>query len=166
MTKNIPTEQLRALIVVAELRSYTKAAEFLGLSQPAISTQIKRLQEAVGCELVQKGTSGVTLTPKGELALHYARQIIALHDQVILEMRPMPAIRRLMIGIPSDCIDSMLASALIEFRSQTPSPQVRSRRRRTQDQAAEGDHPGRVAGYGLCDCGLSGGRSPRTPHDP
>lgn len=122
--RNIPTEQWRALIAVADLHSYTRAAKFLGLSQPAISTQIKRLQAAFGCTLLDRSPAGIVPTAKGELALHYARQIIALHDQVIAEMQPAPDVRRLVVGIPSDCIDSMLASALVDLRRQLPELSV------------------------------------------
>ncbi len=41
---NIPTELLRTLVAVVDLRSFTKAAQSLGVTQPAVSAQIKRLQ--------------------------------------------------------------------------------------------------------------------------
>ena len=45
---NIPTEIVRTIVVIAEAGSFSKAGERLGLSQPAISAQVKRLQMMVG----------------------------------------------------------------------------------------------------------------------
>ena len=59
---NIPTELLRTLVAVVELRSFTKAARSLGVTQPAVSAQIKRLQGLLGTELLDKSAPGVTLT--------------------------------------------------------------------------------------------------------
>src|SRR5687768_4467741 len=49
---NIPTELLRTLVTVVELRSFTRAAHALGVTQPAVSAQIKRLQSMLGGELL------------------------------------------------------------------------------------------------------------------
>ena len=65
---NIPTELLRALIAVVDHGSFTKASVALGLTQPAVSTQIKRLQFLLGCEVFDRRTQGIKLTPQGELA--------------------------------------------------------------------------------------------------
>src|ERR1700693_5529342 len=48
---NIPTELMRTLLAVVDLRSFTKAAQSMGVTQPAVSAQIKRLQNMLGCEL-------------------------------------------------------------------------------------------------------------------
>ena len=59
---NIPTELLRTLVAVVDLRSFTKAAQSLGVTQPAVSAQIKRLQGLLGTDLLDKSAPGVTLT--------------------------------------------------------------------------------------------------------
>ena len=51
---NIPTDLLRTLIAVVDLRSFTKAAPSLGLTQPAVSAQIKRLQFLLGGEIFDR----------------------------------------------------------------------------------------------------------------
>ena len=55
---NIPTDLLRTLVAVVDLRSFTKAAQSLGVTQPAVSAQIKRLQSLLGYELLDKSAPG------------------------------------------------------------------------------------------------------------
>jgi DNA-binding transcriptional LysR family regulator len=59
---NIPTDLLRTLIAVVDLRSFTKAAASVGVTQPAVSAQIKRLQLLIGGDLLDRSTPGVSLT--------------------------------------------------------------------------------------------------------
>ena len=77
---NIPTELLRTLIAVVDLRSFTKAAQALGVTQPAVSAQIKRLQVLLGGDLFDKSAPGVTLTEKGEVVVNYARRLLSIND--------------------------------------------------------------------------------------
>ena len=63
---NIPTDLLRTLVAVVDLRSYTKAANSLGVTQPAVSAQIKRLQQLIGADVFERGGQGVALTSRGE----------------------------------------------------------------------------------------------------
>lgn len=60
----------------------SKAAAKLGLSQPAVTAQIKRLQFLVGGELFQRSANGTKLTELGKLALLHARRIVESHDQL------------------------------------------------------------------------------------
>lgn len=80
---NIPIELLRALVAIVDLGSYTKAAQALRLTQPAISAQIKRLQQLVGGEVFSKSGSGLVLTDRGSRVTRYARRILAMNDQIL-----------------------------------------------------------------------------------
>src|SRR5438132_8768275 len=77
---NIPTELLRTLVAVVDLRSFTKAAQSLGVTQPAVSAQIKRLQGLLGSDLLDKSAPGVSLTSAGELVVNYARRLLSIND--------------------------------------------------------------------------------------
>src|SRR5262249_42113749 len=66
---NIPTELLRTFVAVVDLRSFTRAAQSLGITQPAVSAQVKRLQQLLGGELLDKSAPGVLLTAMGESVL-------------------------------------------------------------------------------------------------
>jgi DNA-binding transcriptional LysR family regulator len=80
---NIPIEIVRTIVAISETGSLTKAAERLGLSQPAVSSQIKRIQSLVGGPLFTKTSHGATATQFGKLVLHQARRILEANDQML-----------------------------------------------------------------------------------
>ena len=80
---NIPTDLLRTLVAVVDLRSFTKAAVSLGITQPAVSAQIKRLQFLLGADLFDRSAQGVSLTAQGEVVVSYARRLLSIIDQIV-----------------------------------------------------------------------------------
>jgi len=118
---NISTELLRALVAVVDCRSFTKAAAALGITQPAVSAQIKRLQVLLGCEVFDRSSHDIKLTPQGELVVSYARRLLSLNDQIVniggAGPRPELVIR---VGTPSDFVASRLPNTLARFREHWP----------------------------------------------
>ena len=121
LTTNIPTELLRTLITVVDLRSFTKAANALGITQPAVSAQIKRLQFLLDTELLDKSAPGVTLTEKGELVVNYARRLLGVNDQILNLVAPRSSVPALRVGIPGDFGGSILPTTVAEFQARTPN---------------------------------------------
>jgi DNA-binding transcriptional LysR family regulator len=80
---NIPIEIVRTVVAVSETGSLSKAGERLGLSQPAISSQIKRIQNLVGGPLFNKTVNGSVPNPLGKLVLSQARRILEANDQML-----------------------------------------------------------------------------------
>lgn len=80
---NIPTEVVRTVVAISELGSFSKAGARLGLSQPAISAQMKRLQMLVGGDVFERTGGGLSLTPKGRLVLTQARKLLEANDQIL-----------------------------------------------------------------------------------
>ncbi len=117
---NIPTELLRTLLAVVDLRSFTKAANSLGVTQPAVSAQIKRLQTLLDCELLDKSAPGVSLTHSGELVVSYARRLLSINDQIVDLSAPRLASRTLRIGMPGDFLTPVLPQLLTQFRKRYP----------------------------------------------
>lgn len=118
---NIPTDLLRTLVAVVDLRSFTKAAVSLGVTQPAVSAQIKRLQFLLGGDLFDRSVQGISLTPQGDMVVSYARRLLSINDQIVdigdAGPRPELVIR---LGTPSDYIASLLPAVLARFRQRWP----------------------------------------------
>ena len=118
---NIPTDLLRTFVAVVDLRSFTKAANSLGVTQPAVSAQIKRLQFLLGDDIFDRSTQGVSLTPHGETVLNYARRLLSVNDQIVrlggVEPAPELVIR---VGTPSEYVASILPATLASFRERWP----------------------------------------------
>jgi DNA-binding transcriptional LysR family regulator len=117
---NIPTELLRTLVAVVDFRSFTRAANSLGVTQPAVSAQIKRLQTLLDCEVFDKSAPGVTLTPSGDLVVNYARRMLSINDQIVDLSAPRLGSRALRIGMPGDFLTPLLPRILTEIRRKHP----------------------------------------------
>lgn len=74
--------KLRAFVAVAREGSLTRAAERIHLSQPAISLQLKSLQESLGVELFRRTPRGMLLSREGEQLLPYAERVLAAASEV------------------------------------------------------------------------------------
>jgi DNA-binding transcriptional LysR family regulator len=117
---NIPTELLRTLVAVVDLRSFTKAAQSLGVTQPAVSAQIKRLQGLLGTDLLDKSAPGVSLTSAGELVVNYARRLLSINDQILDIAGPRPAAKTVRIAATGDFTASGIALGLTCSRVKRP----------------------------------------------
>src|SRR5205085_3013632 len=113
----VPTELLRTLVAVVDLRSFTRAAHALGVTQPAVSAQIKRLQSLLGSDLLDKSAPGVTLTERGRTVIDYARRLLSINDQILDLATGHPSAEPLRIGIPGNFGDTLLPAVLAQFRA-------------------------------------------------
>lgn len=96
---SIPTEIMRSVVGISEAGSITKAAKALGLSQPALSSQIKRIEHTVGGTIFQKSANGSATTELGELVLVQARKILEANDQLLLLRGTMPEVSSIRLGL-------------------------------------------------------------------
>ena len=117
---NIPTDLLRTLVAVVDMRSFTKAANSLGVTQPAVSAQIKRLQFLLGYELLDKSAPGVALTPQGQEVVTAARRILTINDE-LLRSSGNARTHTLRIGIPGDFAGARIAPVLANFLKRWPN---------------------------------------------
>ena len=103
----IPTDVLRTFVAICEVGSFTKVAHLFGLTQPAVSSHMRRLESMVGGDLLQKSLSGVTLTDYGVEVLRQARRILAINDQIVGGVGLQPSTQAVRIGIPNLYADKL-----------------------------------------------------------
>src|ERR1700692_2807169 len=74
---------VQAFLLVAELQSFTRAAEALGTTQAAVSMKLQRLEAVVGKRLVERSPRAVRLTSDGAAFLDNARALMEAHDRAL-----------------------------------------------------------------------------------
>jgi DNA-binding transcriptional LysR family regulator len=117
---NVPTDLLRTLVAVVDTRSFTKVAQSMGVTQPAVSAQIKRLQYLLGYELLDKSAPGVSLTPRGQIVVNNARRLLSVNDEILHLTSGHTSGQAIRLGIPVDYAGSRIPAALSRFRQRWP----------------------------------------------
>lgn len=75
-------QYLRVFVKVAQLNSFTRAAEELHMTQPAVSQYIKTLEQIIGAQLLERNNKFVRLTKAGEIVYQHAREILGLYTRM------------------------------------------------------------------------------------
>ena len=120
--------ELRNLITfiqVAELGSFTKAAEQLGYSQSTVSFQIKQLEEELDCLLFERINHTITLTQRGRELVSYAHQVRVLTDEFKENLTKEAVSGHIHIVTPDSICEDMINSHYIEFHNKYPSIFIR-----------------------------------------
>jgi DNA-binding transcriptional LysR family regulator len=112
---NLPTDLLRTFVAVVELGGHSKAGALLGRSQPAISLQIRRLEELVRAPLLTQEGRAILPTPAGAALLSYAREMLRVNDEAVGYFHRVDQARVLRIGLPTDYAVAYLQSTLTQF---------------------------------------------------
>ncbi|GAB3711642.1 LysR substrate-binding domain-containing protein [Mariniluteicoccus flavus] len=107
---------LRTFLAVADTLSFTRAAETLGITQPAVSQHVRRLETAAGRQLLVRDTRSVSLTDNGEAMRGFARQIIAAQDEATAYFSGKAMRGRLRFGAADEFALSELPRILRDFR--------------------------------------------------
>ncbi len=117
--------ELRNLITftnVAELGSFTKAAELLGYSQSTVSFQIKQLEEELGCLLFERINHTITLTERGRELMSYAHKVRTLTDEFKENLTKEEELSGLIhIVTPDSVCEDMIHSHYIDFHNRYPN---------------------------------------------
>ncbi|WP_279482965.1 LysR substrate-binding domain-containing protein [Aureimonas sp. SK2] len=120
MPHRLDHDLLRTFVTAAESGNLTRAAERLRLSQPTISLQLKRLEQALGCRLIDRSPRSFHLTGEGETLLSYGRRILALADEAIGRLTDAKMTGRVRLGTPEDFATTHLSGVLAAFARAHP----------------------------------------------
>jgi DNA-binding transcriptional LysR family regulator len=123
--QTFPTELLRAFVTVLDEGSFTAAGTRLGLTQSAVTAQIKRLEAQAACALLTRSTRALAPTPHGEVMLQGARDILARHGALGEQLGMTQPIKgRVRIGISEGYFSGPLAAAIRRVKEQHPTLQI------------------------------------------
>lgn len=125
MPRNLDLTALRSFVAVADAGGVTRAAGFLNLTQSAVSMQIKRLEESLDLDLLDRTGRGVTLTAAGEQLLSYARRMLALNDEAWTRLTCDSYEGEIVLGVPHDIVYPVIPQVLQSFASGYPRMRVR-----------------------------------------
>jgi LysR family transcriptional regulator, nitrogen assimilation regulatory protein len=123
----VDVKQLAALLAVAETGSVTRAAEVLHLVQPAVSRQIKLLEDELGAPLFERTRQGMRLTDDGQVLLDHARRALNELERARAEIRPLSGELRGLVTLGlSPSIAEPIAEALMRrLAAEHPAVQLR-----------------------------------------
>lgn len=112
-------EAVRAFVRIAQLRSFTRAAETLDSSQSALSLKLKKLEQQLGCRLLERTPRQVRLSTAGVAFLDAARALVDAHDQAVGTLHT-PQQRHLVVGLSHQIVGLQLPAALRLMHSRQP----------------------------------------------
>ncbi len=122
LDRAVTLRQLRTFKTVADLNSFSLAAQRLKLSQPSVSYQVKELEEALGLPLLDRLGKRVQLTEAGSLLYSYARRVLDTLDEATVALEEMRGIQRgsLRVGASTTVGIYLLPAALGAFKKLHP----------------------------------------------
>jgi DNA-binding transcriptional LysR family regulator len=136
MSGQIELRHLRYFLAVAETLHFSKAAKRLGMAQPPLSQQIKRLEQLLGHALFERTTRGVKLTPAGQLLAKRTRSTMEKVDEDLAQVRRLGRGEEgsLTVGFSGSVMFTELPAAIQSYRRRYPNVELRLRELVTAEQ--------------------------------
>ena len=108
--------KLETLLIVAEERSFTKAASVLSLTQPAVSNHISNLEKEIGVKIFLRTKGDVKITPEGEVVIKYAKRIKNLYQKMFDKISEIDRqITKLRVGITHTAESNEITEILAKY---------------------------------------------------
>lgn len=117
---NLDVDLLRAFVTVVETGGFTRAAALLGRTQPAVSLQIRRLEDQLRSPVFDRGGKGISLTTEGAGLLPQARRLLRLNDEIVATLGEGDLAGEVRFGAPEDIATMHLPGILGAFARSHP----------------------------------------------
>ena len=124
MLARMELRQLRHFVAVAETGNISRAAQKIFLTQPALSRQIKALEDEIGQCLLERQAHSIRLTPAGEALLTEARELLQRADAMLARVRAAGQSVRLRVGYAPSLATGLLSGAVENFAQKHPTARV------------------------------------------
>lgn len=115
----LEVDSVRAFLMVADHRSFTRAAEALGTTQAAVSVKLKRLEDRLGQKLIERTPRQVRPSAQGEIFIPFAREFLAAHERAIAGLTTTR--RRFKLGIANHVMGPEVPTLLARLKSLDPA---------------------------------------------
>lgn len=125
--KPLDLDAVQAFTLVADLGSFTRAAEVLETSQAAVSLKLKRLEDRLGGRLIDRTPRSVKLSATGERFLDAARDLLAAHERAVSGLGAPAPLRRLVLGVSDHAAGHELPRVLSRLAAYQPTLTVEVR---------------------------------------
>jgi DNA-binding transcriptional LysR family regulator len=126
MKGTMADRRLQVFYTVAKQLSFTKAAEQLFMTQPAVTFQVKQLEEHFSTRLFDRSHGKIALTPAGRLVMEYAEKILGISDELEKRVAEMTGVVSgpLLLGASTTVAEFILPQILGEFKARYPQVQA------------------------------------------
>lgn len=124
MLPGVELRQLRYFVAVAETSNISRAAQKLFLTQPALSRQIKALEDEIGQCLLERSAHSIRLTPAGDALLREARELLQRAEAMLQRVRTTGQSVRLRVGYAPSLASGLLSGAVANFSQKHPNARV------------------------------------------
>ena len=125
MPRNLDLTALRSFVTIVDAGGVTRAAGFLNLTQSAVSMQMRRLEDSLGLDLLDRSARKLVPTAAGEQLLSYARRMLALNDEIHGLLTHAQFEGELVLGVPHDIVYPAIPQVLQRFAAEFPKVKVR-----------------------------------------
>lgn len=125
--QNLDTNLLRTLITIERTNTFSGAAHVLSKTQSAVTQQMQRLEEQLGCTLFLKKGRGRILTPRGQQLAEHARRMLAVNDEALRALRETQMEGEIRLGAPLDVADTILPPMLTHIAQLAPKVRLEIR---------------------------------------
>ncbi|KKC98704.1 MULTISPECIES: LysR substrate-binding domain-containing protein [Photobacterium] len=118
--KTLDPVLLRSFVAVVDSGSFTRAADSTHLTQSTVSQQVRKLESQLGCELLHRKGRYVTATLEGERVLNYARRILQLMSEAVVQTSVSAEQQKIRLGVPEDFATHAIMPTLHAFSTEFP----------------------------------------------
>jgi DNA-binding transcriptional LysR family regulator len=122
--RNLDIAVLRSFVAVAQTGGVTRAAHLLNLTQSAVSMQLRRLEESLDLQVLERSGRGVALTAAGEQLLGYARRMVEMNDEAFRRLTHREFEGEIALGVPIDIVYPVIPEVLRRFAAGFPRVKV------------------------------------------
>lgn len=137
--RDLPIHALRTFVAIVDAGGFTQAASRLGLTQPTVSQQLKKLEERVGHILIERGGRQPTLSARGMSLLEYARRLVDLNDEALASVTETAVTGTLRLGLPHEFTFTLLPRLVGSFSQIHPGVVVEVDCQLSKDLLANAD---------------------------